>query len=213
MTDPALLVLDDEPDELEGLRKALHRRYGQEYRVVREAGAPQRMVPGVELGAVILAESSPVPAKTGPWPPYERALHALGLGDVDGTLHARVRLLGEIADLLTDTPAGPDGTPETVPSWIHDAGADLRAQLSIEAERLCQSAARVDAVRREIGHRAGRRAFRSSTTASTTWPPGTPTSPMDAPTSSTTRTATPSERRRRLAGSAVSVQTKQGRTL
>jgi hypothetical protein len=134
--------------------------------MIRPTNAPDGAVPEThgpakaaeERGAVILAEGSPVPAKTVPWPPYERALHALGLGDVDGTLHARVRLLGEIADLLTDTPAGPDGTPETVPSWIHDAAADLRAQLSIEAERLCQSAARLDAVRREIGHRAGRRA-------------------------------------------------------
>jgi hypothetical protein len=44
-----------------------------------------------------------------------------------------------------------------VVDWLDSCGAG-GAQLSIEAERLCQSAARLDAVRREIGHRERRRA-------------------------------------------------------
>jgi hypothetical protein len=39
MTEPALLVLDDEPDELAGLRDALRRRYGQDYLVICEGSA------------------------------------------------------------------------------------------------------------------------------------------------------------------------------
>ncbi len=118
-----------------------------------------RMVPAVELGAVIVAEGSPVPPpyKTVPYPPQERALHALRFGDIDATLSAHVRLLREIAEILTDTPAGPDGTPETVPSWVEDA--DLREQIGIEADRLRQSAARLDALRRHI---AGREAARDA---------------------------------------------------
>ncbi len=115
-----------------------------------------RMVPGVELGAVIVAEGGSVPDRSVPWPWHERALDALGVGDIDGTLRAHARLLGEIAGLLTDTPPGPDGTPETVPSWVPDA--DLRAQLGIEAERLRHSAARLDALRREIATREVARA-------------------------------------------------------
>jgi thioredoxin reductase (NADPH) len=39
MTEPALLVLDDEPDELDALRGTLHRRYGRDYLVICEGSA------------------------------------------------------------------------------------------------------------------------------------------------------------------------------
>ena len=39
MTEPAMLVLDDVPEELDELRAALRRRYGLEYVVICEAAA------------------------------------------------------------------------------------------------------------------------------------------------------------------------------
>ena len=39
MTEPATLVLDDVPEELDELRAALRRRYGLEYVVICEAAA------------------------------------------------------------------------------------------------------------------------------------------------------------------------------
>jgi len=110
-----------------------------------------KMVAGVELGAVIVAEGQRVPDKTMPYSPAEQALDALGVGDVDATLAAYMRLLGEVAEILTDTPAGSDGMAETVPSWIRDL--DLRQQLGLEAERLRYSAARLDALRKRIADR------------------------------------------------------------
>ncbi|SNT65869.1 hypothetical protein SAMN05421812_12815 [Asanoa hainanensis] len=112
---------------------------------VREYG---RLVPGVQLGAVVVAEGRPVPATTVPWPAAERALDALARADAVSALAAYVRLLGEVADLITDTPAGPDGTPETVPSFVNDAG--LRQQLTVEADRLRHGAGRLEALRQQI---------------------------------------------------------------
>ena len=39
MTEPALLVVDDEPDDLDQLQRTLGRRYGQEYLVICEDSA------------------------------------------------------------------------------------------------------------------------------------------------------------------------------
>ena len=39
MTEPAILVLDDVPEELDELQGALRRRYGQEYVVICESSA------------------------------------------------------------------------------------------------------------------------------------------------------------------------------
>ncbi|OZV71705.1 hypothetical protein CA850_32935 [Micromonospora echinospora] len=115
---------------------------------VREYG---RMTPGVELGAVIVAEGQPVPEKTVAYQPYERALDALSVGDIDTTLTALMELLRRIADLLPDAPTGPDGTPETVAQWIDDAG--IRARLGIEAIRWGYSADRLANLRRDLADR------------------------------------------------------------
>ncbi|KXK59266.1 hypothetical protein AWW66_25285 [Micromonospora rosaria] len=115
---------------------------------VREYG---RMVPGVELGAVVGADGQPVPDKTVPHQPYERALGALGVGDVDTTLAALAELVRWTADLLPDTPAGPDGTPETVAQRVTDPG--IRARLGIEAARLGYSANRLTTLRHDLADR------------------------------------------------------------
>jgi hypothetical protein len=60
------------------------------------------MVPGIELGAVIVVEGRPVPEKAIPYPQLERAQHALGLGDVDNTLAAHARLLRTLTDARFD---------------------------------------------------------------------------------------------------------------
>jgi thioredoxin reductase (NADPH) len=56
MTEPALLVLDDDPDELDALQETLQRRYGQEYLVVCESSAAA----AVDRLARLAAEGRPV---------------------------------------------------------------------------------------------------------------------------------------------------------
>jgi hypothetical protein len=102
-------------------------------------------VPGVELGAVIVAEDSPVPDKTVPWPPHERAVQALDAGALDAVFDAEVELLTWMAATLTDAP-GSDA--DTVPGWISDA--DLRDRCGGEAEQLRRCAARLTRLRARV---------------------------------------------------------------
>lgn len=98
-----------------------------------------------------------------PFPPYERAVEALGDGDLGDVLAAEVELLTWMAGILTDEPSNndPDDENNSVPAWISDT--ELREQLGIEAERLRQAAGRLTALRTRIaahqaaerGHRAG----------------------------------------------------------
>ncbi|MEU1813018.1 hypothetical protein [Micromonospora aurantiaca (nom. illeg.)] len=123
--------------------------------VVEADGRIQRhskVLPGIELGTVILAEGQQNPDKTVPYPAAEQALDALGGGDVDGTVAAYVRLLGEVAEILSDPPPGTAGMPETVPSWIDDA--DLRQEVAVEAERLRYGAARLGCAPQEVAREA-----------------------------------------------------------
>ncbi|MFI6134037.1 hypothetical protein [Micromonospora sp. NPDC051141] len=114
-----------------------------------------RLTPGVQLAAVVVAEGQPAPAWTVAYQPYERAQNALGAGDVETTLTALVELLRWMADLLPDTPAGEDGTPETVAQWVTDAG--IRARLGIEAMRLNYSAERLTNLRNDLADREAAR--------------------------------------------------------
>lgn len=115
---------------------------------VRQYG---RFVPGVELGAVIVAEGQPVPDNTIAYLPYERAQDALGVGDVDTTLTAYAELLRWMAERLTEIVPGPDGTPETVPQWVADAG--IRARMGVEAMRLSYTAGRLTNLRHDLSDR------------------------------------------------------------
>lgn len=115
---------------------------------VRQYG---RIVPGVQLGAVIVAEGQPAPDKTVAYLPYERAEDALAVGDVDATLAAYAELLRWMAERLTETVPGPDGTPETVPQWVADAG--IRARMGIEAMRLSYTADRLTNLRQDLADR------------------------------------------------------------
>jgi hypothetical protein len=108
-----------------------------------------RLVPGVELGAYIVAAGAAVPEQTRPFPPHERAVDAVRYGALDVVLDADVELLIWMAGMLTD-PAS-DSAPidtDTVPAWITDV--DLREQLGVEAERLRQSAVRLTVLRNQI---------------------------------------------------------------
>jgi hypothetical protein len=51
MNEPALLVLDDEPRELDELRGPLRRRYGQEYLVLCESSVASALDRLAELAA------------------------------------------------------------------------------------------------------------------------------------------------------------------
>jgi hypothetical protein len=107
-----------------------------------------RVVPGVELGAYIIADGAVVPERTRPFPPHERAVDAIQHGDLAVVLDADIELLTWMAGMLTDPdPTGPIDT-DTAPAWITDI--DLREQLGIEAERLRQSAARLTTLRARI---------------------------------------------------------------
>ena len=107
-----------------------------------------RVVPGVELGAYIIADGAVVPERTRPFPPHERAVDAIQHGALGVVLDADVELLTWMAGMLRDPePTGPIDT-DTAPAWITDI--DLREQLGIEAERLRQSAARLTALRARI---------------------------------------------------------------
>ncbi|MFY1599831.1 hypothetical protein [Micromonospora sp. WMMD737] len=110
-----------------------------------------RLTPGVELGAVVVAEGQPAPAETVAYQPNERALDALGAGDAEATLTALVELLRWMAELLPDTPEGEDGTPETVAQWVTDVS--IRARLGIEATRLTYSAERLANLCRDLADR------------------------------------------------------------
>jgi len=112
-----------------------------------------RVVPGVELGAYIVADGAVVPERTRPFPPHERAVDAVQHGALGVVLDADVELLTWMAGMLTDPePTGPVDM-DTAPAWITDV--DLREQLGVEAERLRQSAARLTALRaRIIDHQA-----------------------------------------------------------
>jgi hypothetical protein len=46
-------------------------------------GRVARVLPGVELGAFIVAEGAQVPERTAAFPPHEAAVEALQTGDVD----------------------------------------------------------------------------------------------------------------------------------
>jgi hypothetical protein len=117
-----------------------------------------RVVPAVELRAVVVADGSPIPAETIPWPAHEQALHAVGLGDVGTALHALAGLLSEVADLVTHRRGDPHDGPQTVASWIPRTSADLRAQLSIEAEYLRRIAGRLTGIRQVAELRGNRQA-------------------------------------------------------
>ena len=56
MTEPAMLVLDDEPAALDELRRTLDRRYGQEYLVVCEGSTTA----GLDRLARLAADDRPV---------------------------------------------------------------------------------------------------------------------------------------------------------
>jgi hypothetical protein len=103
-----------------------------------------RVVPGIELAAVIVAEGASVPDQTMAFQPYERAADALAIGDLDVVLDADVKLLTWLADTLVDPPTDED----TVPKWLEDV--ELRQQFVIEAERLRQSAARLAVLRTRV---------------------------------------------------------------
>jgi hypothetical protein len=117
-----------------------------------------RLVPAVELCAYIVAEDAPtVPAVTVPFPSYERAVEALGDGDLGDVFAAQVELLNWMAGTLTGDPSNDDPDDDnSVPAWISDT--ELREQLAIEAERLRQAAARLTALRTRIAaHQAAER--------------------------------------------------------
>lgn len=102
-----------------------------------------RPVPGVELGAVIVAEGCPVPKETIAFPSYERALDALGNGDLHVVLALQVQVLTWIASTLTAEPKpGDDPHVVTMPQWTADT--DLRERMASEAAHLRQAAARLD---------------------------------------------------------------------
>ncbi|WP_432830553.1 hypothetical protein [Dactylosporangium sp. CA-092794] len=106
-----------------------------------------RVIPGIELGAVIVAEGTPAPARTTPFPPFERAQEALNAGDLAAALDAHVELLNWMAGTLTSAPAGLDAAP-AVPDRITDD--DLREQLAVEADRLRHAAGRLTVLRGRV---------------------------------------------------------------
>lgn len=106
-----------------------------------------RVIPGVELGAVIVAEGTPVPARTTPFPPFERAQEALTAGALPVVLDAHVELLAWMAGTLTSPRAGTDSAA-TVPDWAADD--ELREQLAVEADRLRHAAARLATLRERV---------------------------------------------------------------
>ncbi|GAA4727727.1 hypothetical protein [Phytohabitans rumicis] len=125
---------------------------------ILDEGRPQqavRLVPGVELGAYIVAEDAAgVPEVTVPFPPYERAVEALRDGDLRDVFAAQVELLNWMAATLTESPPSDDPTDDqNVSEWISDP--ELREHLGVEAERLRQAAARLAALgARAAAHRA-----------------------------------------------------------
>jgi hypothetical protein len=111
-----------------------------------------RVVPGVELGAYIVADGARVPERTRPFPPHERGADAVRRGDLGVALDADVELLIWMAGTLSNPRPAPADT-DTVPAWI--TNVDLCEQLGVEAERLRQSAARLAVLRaRVVAHQA-----------------------------------------------------------
>jgi hypothetical protein len=115
-----------------------------------------RVVPGVELGAFIVADGGRVPGRTTPFPPHERGADAVRRGDLGVALDADVELLTWMAGTLSN-PRPATNDADTVPSWITDV--DLCEQLRVEAERLRQSAARLTVLRARVdAHQAAEQA-------------------------------------------------------
>jgi hypothetical protein len=117
-------------------------------RLVEGEGNGRRLlepyVPGVELGAFIVAEGGRVPEGTRAVPLHERAVEALADGELDVALQAQCELLAWMAGTLAPDTIDRD----TFPDWIEDG--DLRAQLAVEGERLRQAAARLRALGAEV---------------------------------------------------------------
>lgn len=104
------------------------------------------LVPGVELGAYIIAEDHRVPRGAIAFPAHESAIEALQNGDLERALSAECELLNWIAGTLETGNLDPDA--DTLPAWVADVG--LREQLHIEGQRLRQSAARIEALRGKL---------------------------------------------------------------
>ncbi len=115
-----------------------------------EISRANRVIPGVELGAVIVGQDTTgVPSITVPFPAYERAVEALGDGDLSEVLRCQAELLTWMASTLARTDDDPDDADdEMIPEWTLDEG--LRAQVAVEGERLRQAAARLDTLRARV---------------------------------------------------------------
>ncbi|HMG31868.1 MAG TPA: FAD-dependent oxidoreductase [Jiangellaceae bacterium] len=81
MTEPALLVLDDEPDDLDQLQRTLGRRYGQEYLVICEASAAAALDRLAQLAAdgrpvaIVCAAAAMIDSGGGEFLAMARRLH------------------------------------------------------------------------------------------------------------------------------------------
>lgn len=107
----------------------------------------EQVIPGIELGAYIVTEGTPVPAETVPFPLYERSVHALDHGDLGAVFDADAELLQWIASQLTPDPDDTDFA-NSIPSLLGDEG--LRQELTIEGDRLRHAAARLKTLRDKV---------------------------------------------------------------
>jgi hypothetical protein len=89
---------------------------------------PRRVVPGLELGTVIVAKDGHIPPCTAAYEPYERAIEAIRDGNVDMLFDAELQLLTFVANIL-------DGTFDDATSQ-RDLYDDPRCQLRTETTRL-----------------------------------------------------------------------------